>query len=1460
MEANRKYTTMVFPQGFDGTHLSLNIVLIPRNQDPFKVWPTGVPGNENSTPFADLVPQFEVAIHKGLEEWPIGNVGTIVKLPVTVDAAVSKKAALEGIATQLGAKINMDGSTAAKTDKAPDTPLPENQSVQKYLPESYRTAFNFTNPRHPNAKLDDSYHCAVKKDTPKKDGWKNNDDLSWGQVFAHILRQPMLARTCGMIYSATIDLTTHADMLEKGGFISVNMVDAQTQAIQNALLEGTGGAFVKRYAARIPALTMGAGRPVFAPMLFPVLHKKTTDATDPLPPNAGWDKIFAELNEYNDGYAKIVHAGQQVSNNILSERQDGPAPQTDTGIRLAWDDEQIMIWYLRQLSANPMEAGKRLDVPMGVYGYRIDVRKDEEGSEWKSLNAVQNAQPQPLTIGNASLGTIPAEGIELPFQVFPSQLDNDTNAPYWLPMYFTNWIGRSLVLKDTDAITINRHAEGKKKFDDLTPTKAVDAASPYIEIPSGIDLRYGQSYQFQVRMMDISGGGPKIGEPMVNNAPSPSAKHTFKRYIAPDLCRVEKPEKLRQGFSSYFNKENMDENSNSIPNPTLHIRRPLLSYPAVVFTDKYPNPVDLLIAATSGPEENKIPGIADPDVTHVEIRVEIETLKLDNLLSESGRENYITLYTTTRAFPVGFEDELSLPVVFHDVAILLAGNVDDPFNRPDLNKAAIDVMTEIPLPTARRIRLTLRAVCADQPGYFGFTNPGNKDMDTRYGKTTQFWFHQPSANEDDLLLPVVNVPPLQGIYLQPDPPLLNSGALATFYLAREAQNNMPDIVQRFAQKLGLRYNGLTLMGRKGERVVFGCSNRIRHHLAPDHSSITFSSKGDLCNHWLGCIVHRLNRDWTWNALEDVSFQVKRWRKFERDKEAETEVINVLGDIELKRSASFECLQEDEFGEVNREYTTLIFIDAIEPKSVLEKTGGGLRNPDELNVEYELTPRFRPNHGAPATFKTEKLHLPTTIIPSQVPEIASVGIAFSPYLANERYSATEPRQRYLWVELKEPVKDPHDTLFCRVLAYAPDQLLSHSRGGIMTEVPEEPALPIDPEYIRAITPGQTDDMAGMGAMQPMERASGKEGLHYLLPLPPGLNPESPELFGFFTYEFRIGHAHGHMQTPDPKGDLWSTAQGRFGRPLRVTGMQHPAPNLLCNVNRDKDRVYVTGPYAKAVWKGRNVTCDPPRTQLHGLLYAQVRQADGKGYRNILLDERLMILDKPIQKPPTLFVPEFQAAQLQVARWTADQVSITEKANVLVSHLSLLEDKELSTLRLDPAVNKKLVSVVAARRAGKIERLDTVSAAQLVNAYEKVNWKDNIEAIPVATVNAGAKFTQASLVAGAKLAIFKDAPKTATVYWTNKEISLLLYQLGLPQDASLSVLIVEVFGNITSVFEQLGMPMDQVEVLMQKRPDVVNAIKQRKQMQQQALSNQLGNYRILRTSPLTEVPFVCCTTCG
>ena len=1482
MEAKRRYTTMVFPQGFDGTVLKLNIVLIPRNQDPFSSYATELPApDDTAIPFADLDPQFELKIVKGLDEWPIGNALDASRAPVTaavnVNSAASKKALLQAIADDFGAKIN---TTA--TDKAPDIQA-DSPSVNKYLPNTYCNAFNFTGPRVPNAKTDDSYHCAIKKETKRIDGWKNDDDLSWGKVFAYILRQPLLAKACGMVYETQLIIDdANKDLFEKGCYIYADIANADYRSIQEKLMIDANGPFIKPYAARLPKLKTGDEnkRPVFAPILFPVLFAKAGDLVDPEPPKAPWDQIFAELNEYNDGFAKIVHAGQPVSRIWLAEQQDGAHPVKDEGIRLAWDDEQVLIWYMRQLESNPQEPGKRVDAPLGVFGYRIDVKEDAVNADWSSLNLVSCRQA--YSFGGVPVGNAPNQQLELPFQVFPTQLDNDTKAPFWLPMYFTNWIGKSMVLKDTDAVAIHQNDEARVNAADPTPTKAVGPTNMFDEVAAATQLRYGHRYQFRVRMMDISGGGPVITEDLYNNAPAPTSEWSFKRYVAPGLCRIDKPLDIRLIKADFYN-EILTEGLPSAfdANPVINIQRPLLNYPAVVFTNKYQaigsDPVQLLIQSAQDQKQGgtvlkpKVvhPAIADPDVSRVEIKVEAETLRLDNLASDTGKENYITLYTTFRNFPAvanaeDFENTMSLNVVFHDVPALNPGSNDDPFNDPALNKAAIDAMTDIPLPTARKIRMSIRAVCdGNDSSYYGFINEGNHDLDSRYGQTTQFWFYKESADESNLLVPKANVSSLQGLYLQPDPEYIRKGVAGQFFFFNTQTSVQPDIMHRLAQQLGVRSNGLTLVGEKGERVVFGCSNKIRHHLAPDGSSITFSSKGDLCNHWLGCITYRINRDWSWDALEDAAFTLSRNKKFTHDAPDEAEILANIGNIELKHSASFESLQPDIFGNINRSSTTIIFIDAIEPKSSLLTPAGRLRFPDTIEVQYTITANFKPGHGQPTSIQPELITLPTTVIPSQVPKIASVGLAFSPYIKNEKYSATEARQKYLWVELEEPVENPSDTLFCRVLHYAPDQLIGNNNqlAELLRETEENPPLPIEPEYIRMITPGQTDDMAGLSAMQPMEKASDDDDIHYLLPLPPGLHPESPELFGFFTYEFRIGH--GHWSNGE-KENLWSTAQGRFGRPLEVTGMQHPAPTLLCNVNRDQDKVYVNAPYAKAVWKGKNVTSDPPRTQLHCILYAQVQQADRLEYRNILLDEKLMMLVKPVAagavgniQGGNLFSNTIMPKIADITKvWTVSETDEIARANVVLSNLTLMN--EVSRLKIGTAYERKITKAMKDYRSGKVVKMDKEMATGILQAFDQLKLKE--PAHPVAAV----KFTDATLAAGAIKAIYKDLPKTAIAVWDNKEIAVLLQQLGLPEDAALSVLVVEVFGNITNIFDHFfALSDEQLQALgntTDNAKEIVTTLLDRRSRNRQALNEELGNYRILRTSPLTEVPFVCCPTCG
>jgi hypothetical protein len=133
----------------------------------------------------------------------------------------------------------------------------------------------------------------------------------------------------------------------------------------------------------------------------------------------------------------------------------------------------------------------------------------------------------------------------------------------------------------------------------------------------------------------------------------------------------------------------------------------------------------------------------------------------------------------------------------------------------------------------------------------------------------------------------------------------------------------------------------------------------------------------------------------------------------------------------------------------------------------------------------------------------------------------------------------------------------------------------------------------------------------GAGQPAQDSD----RHFLVPLPPGTYPDSPELFGFYTYEIRVGHDRGTAARP-----FWSTAQARFGTPVVLEGVQHPCAPLRCNIFRVKNGILASSAYAQAYNQGTNLQSIPPNTQIWFVLYAQVRQADGSTMRNIELDKK------------------------------------------------------------------------------------------------------------------------------------------------------------------------------------------------------------------------------------------------
>jgi hypothetical protein len=1375
MDPNQRFSILTFPQFFDGTVLKVNIVFLPRNQNPLLSAIDGEAPLAGAAAFADAKLGFVARVVSGLSGLPGAGVPLApIALPVVQPG--SSRPLFEALAHQFTiTNLGAPNTNLNLTADSPAAPRTLNQSVKKYLPHSYRNSFNFVAPRTRNAKTDDAYHCAVRNAEPNPAFVPSKNTVNWGQVFATALRQPQLATALGILYET--QLTIDAVHFPKGGWLYVDL-DAGSDYRAQMDVDPT---FVRRYAARIPVLEIGQPRSVFGAIQFPVLAA---------PPPGNYDELFIEAAEYDDGFAKVVHAVQPVSNSLLLEESDGFHPTRDVGIRLGWDDEQILIWYIRQLAEDlSVGPGKRIDAPIGTFGYKIDVR--EEGpapGAWQSLNQVRSRAPlsvvDPATNQSFSLGAFTDK--ELVHQVYPSQLDGDAGKTYWLPMYFAAWAGKSMVLPDDTAATLYQHDDAKPRPDiNVTGVPANGLGKVYETSGLTAVLRYGTEYRFRVRLGDLSGGGPALERTPQDELPSQTTVCRFKRYVAPDTVRI----------------DGLPANTDEIlfADDQLTMKRPLLGYPAVVFTDRYADPVSLLRAASLAMAGKAAFGIADPDVESVEITVELQTLKMDNLQSVSGKESYIKFYTTRRSFPKDsavFDDELVVPIDYRDCKVLRFG---DPGDLGDLgvNQAQLDGMAELVLPRARTIRLTIRAVCEEKPDYYGLEKPA-PEFNTRFGRTTQFQLRADPQNDETGLLSAARQ--VRGIFLQLDPPYLFDGNLGSLLLGKEVEKQ-PDMVQRLAQQLGVENKGLSLVGKRGQRVQFGCSHRIRHTLSPDNSTITFASKGDLANHWLCCVMLDLQRDWTWDGLQDRTLVIERRKRFREDDVAtETETLEV-GDIEIKRTAPFTSLFDPD-----RSHTTLIFIDAVETKNERMRPpphASETRFPDLIELAYAVRPAYKNPAGAPTDGDYAlSLELPVTTAPAQIPRIVSAGLALSPYVARDNYSETDPRRRFLWLEFAEPIHDPKDTYFARVLSNAPDQLISDNRPELLA-TPDEPALPIDAEPIRVVTFNQSNDDAGLDAMQPMEMSSGAGDdakRFYLLPLPPGLHPESPEMFGFFTYEIRVGHyRYTDTTLQHTAGDaVWTTAQGRYGRSLRVPGIQHPAPTLTCIVNRDEEKLYVTAPYATAVCNGKNVTADPPRTEIWALLYAQVKQADNKEFRNILLDDR--VLDSRVQ-----------VEHDKTAVWS-DRYTVEERV--------ILRQATIRNARDD-------IALAAARSFYKLTATSSVN---------------------------------------------RDATVYGTTIWSSDEVTHLLAQYGLPPDSAMSVLCVETMPHITNIGEHVsalhkpevragvqsmvgGATVASDAALDQTLASRTIAGQSASLVERRPLNAQLGNYRLLRTSPLTKVPYVC-----
>jgi hypothetical protein len=1105
----------------------------------------------------------------------------------------------------------------------------ESATVKKYLPETYRKAYVHAGSRQ-GAVMDDSYFCALKAssfDTP----YPKNDKVNWSQVLAFCLQQPVLAEQLGLLYrNIKLEIPT-PDYFETGGWFYFDLKEQPENPNSLHLLSNQQ---LQRYAGWIPPTS--ASRQLFSPVLFPVEDAGAGTGV--------FDEVFDEVQRYNDGFAKIVHAVQPLSNNHLLEKPDGLAPTIDLGIKLAWDDEQILEWYNRGFKSWDNIENEISDTVLVVGKYRIDVAEidnpewlnmDSESLEktltWKSQVSVTSEQ---LKAGNIDLGVFDEE---LGVEVAPAR--HGDKQEFWLPSFFTSWTGSSLCLPDPLAEKLNHIAAAKKQYisdqggnpDDI-PTQMYHQKKE-----DKIYLLYGQNYAFRVRLSDISGGGPGPDMDSVNFGEQKLAIHTFKRFVAPNIVKI-----------------NSSESTES-----LILQRPRLNYPAVFFTgiDRKMAETELLkdreyldeLHSDKNPEAYKREvSLPDPDVDSVEIIVEVLSLEMDrnNSYQPSGttkpKEPYILLYKTYRKFPayqlnhLPVDDHIELPLAFRNVAVLHFGASPEDlgFDEPLTNESG-----PLYLPTARDIRLTIRACCKEKAaGYFGLE---------------QFSMSLPSyftLRKDPVKLeaaPLFNQPQdafLSLFFLPENIPSPQSG------IEQKAKGKGNEVTRNVIDQIiditGLINKKGSILGIDNIRTQFGCSSKINHTLSPDHSSLSFASHDDFYHKWINILQLDLNRDWTWDLLKPNSFKVfRQWKTTLEEAWSEEEEA---GGIFLTKGLNWQAMDTPD-----RSYTRLFFIDAFDPKPVPGTY------PEPLQIRYFIEPNFKKMKQGENLVDLEwdnhpraelETLLPITTPPAQVPKILSVGIALTPgsteeELVHNKYSKTNDQQKFLWIEFDKPVQDNKDIYFARVLGYAPDPMLAELDPHLLTllkmgnqhpfsdffsrvdllrnhlerEEPEPP-LNIEPEWMRVIRPGQIIDQSGLGAMQamlPAETENEEKPRHYLLPLPQGLYLDSEDLFGFFTYEFRVGHFDRSK---------WSTARGRFGSPLRLTGIQHPCPLLQVSTLREKDHILVSSRHAQSFNKGKNCTPAVPRTDIYAMLYAQVMQADGIHYRNILVDQ--LLLQKPL----------------------------------------------------------------------------------------------------------------------------------------------------------------------------------------------------------------------------------------
>ena len=516
---------MAFPQTWTAATntLAVNLLVLPVGD------PTGKVGSVS--PFAGTTLKLNVQLITG-ETLPSTSATPALSAPFSAAPPAGALALLSAMTSP----PRLPAGTTVTSERLKSKDVAAVQ-VMKSLPPSYTQAFPFSRPARDASLfvIGDGYGCAVeaqappiRKPFPKPPPLPRT--IAWGQIISYILHQPLLARACGLMYSTT--LTIPPALLTDTSWLRF-AIDTSLASNPFASDIANNSDTVRSYAARLPALS--ASRRVFAATLFPVVQT-------PLPTQPGTATLDGDVDSeaeiYDDGFAQVAHAYQPPTFDAATGGASGLGPAAEAGIQLAWDDEQVTIWLNRQVGllhdrATRATTLSQPESPLGVAGYRVDVSPSGQNA-WQSLCAVSGS----LTFPGGATVTLPAnaELMVTPSPIRPAAGGSTPNsATPWLPLYFTAWRGVSLVADDPTISQLNPPDKAQPSGNSGNTPLPTTALRPANLPPPPL---YGKSYDFRVRLVDLTGGGPAVNEQPVHPGLAPIATTFFLRYIPPKALQV----------------------------------------------------------------------------------------------------------------------------------------------------------------------------------------------------------------------------------------------------------------------------------------------------------------------------------------------------------------------------------------------------------------------------------------------------------------------------------------------------------------------------------------------------------------------------------------------------------------------------------------------------------------------------------------------------------------------------------------------------------------------------------------------------------------------------------------------------------------------------------------------------------------------------------------------------------